>query len=67
MLLKRYKSDIKRTSAEFLNIGDFHLETVVISCMRTYLKSSAIQNLIVEDELLGFTAVYSIMNGGTYI
>ena len=35
----------------FLGIGGFHLEKVVIGCLGTYLKSSGIQNLLVEEKV----------------
>ena len=51
----------------FLGIGGFHLEKVVISCLGTYLESSGIQNLLVEEKVYGPGAVNSVMSGGNYI
>ena len=51
----------------FLGIGGFPLEKVVIGCLGTHLKSSGIQNLLVEEKLYGPAVVNSVMSGGKYI
>ena len=51
----------------FLGIGGFHLEKVVIGCLGTYLKSSGIQNLLVEEKVYGRAVVNLAMSGRNYI
>ena len=51
----------------FLGISSFHLEKVVIGCLVTYLKSSGIQNLLVEEMVYRLAVVNSVMSGGNYI
>ena len=48
-------------------IGGFHLEKVVIGCLGTYLESSGIQNLLVEEKVYGPAVVNLVMSGGNYI
>ena len=47
----------------FLGIGGFHLEKVVIGCLGTYLESSDIQNLLVEEKVYGPAVINSVMSG----
>ena len=56
-----------KVSNIFLGIGGFHLEKVVIGCLGTYLESSGIQNLLVEEKVYGPAVVNSVMSGGNYI
>ena len=49
----------------FLGIGSFHLEKVVI-CLNTYLESSGIQNLLIEEKIYGPVNVNSLISGGNY-
>ena len=51
----------------FLGIGGFHLEKVVIGCLGTYLESSGIKNLLVEEKVYGPAVVNSVMSDGNYI
>ena len=57
----------QKFSIMFLGIGGFHLEKVVIGCLGTYLESSGIQNLLVEEKVYGPGVVNSVMSGGNYI
>ena len=50
-----------------LRIGGFHLQKVVIGCLRAYLDSNGIQNLMVEEEISGAAFVNLVMNGGNNI
>ena len=51
----------------YLGIGGFHLERVVIDCLGTYLKSSGIQNLVLEEKFYRPAVLNSVMSGGNYI
>ena len=59
--------EIQLFSNIFLGIGGLHLEQVVIGCLGTYLESSGIQNLLVEEKAYGPAVVNSVMSGGNYI
>ena len=51
----------------FLGIDGFYLEKTVISYLGTYLESSGIQNLLVEENVYGPAVINSVMSGGNYI
>ena len=57
----------QKISNIFLGIGGFHLEKVVIGWLGTYLESSVIQNLLVEEKIYGPAVVKSFMSRGCYI
>ena len=51
----------------FPGIGGFHLEKVAIGCFGTYLESSGIRNLLIEEKVYGPAAVNSVMSGRDHI
>ena len=51
----------------FLGIDGFYLEKTVISYLGTYLESSSIQNLLVEEKVYGPAVINSVMSGRNYI
>ena len=57
----------QKFSIIFLGIGGFHLKKVVIGCLSTYLESSGIQNLLVEEKVYGPAVVNSVMSVRNYI
>ena len=57
----------RKFSNIFLGISGFYLEKVVIGCLDTYLKSSGIQYLLVEEKVYGPVVINSVMSGGNYI
>ena len=51
----------------FLGIGAFHMENILISCCRSYLKECGEENVFVKSDVFGPGVVQSVMSGSNYI
>ena len=51
----------------FIGLEGFHLEKVIISCIRKFLEESWTENIFVENEIFGPGVVKNVMSGGHYV
>ena len=59
--------DQDRFDNNFLDLGGFHMEKVMIVCCGKYLEETGFDTVFVENEVYGPDIVKSVMNRGHYV